>query len=203
MEKIKIKANKLSVISNNFSELYNEGIVVVEQPPARRIVTLDLRRQCYDLSLSESFQGSFFLSFPLIYFRLHYRRHTDGCFSCTNLCVVAANNNVNKAFALPLPNIYYGGTVCICLGIGKHKSLDALSKDAIKNFWSSEFNGEVDDNLRIYQRSLLGNYNRWQDKTKKFPNWVPTSRNLRLEEDFSKSSFYGEAYSLSHANFLG
>ena len=188
----KLKANKLNVVSNNFSKLYNEGIIVVSQPPTRRVVNLDLYSgDNYDLQ--GTFEGNFFLSFPTIYFRLHYRKILDGRFCCCGLTVVAIGEDKNKVFAVPLPNVFLGGMVCIKL-YGKYESLPELCKDVIQNFWSSEFNGDVASNMALYRRCLLGNYNKWQAKTKKMPNWVPSDRNLRIDRTFSKSFFYGDSY---------
>jgi hypothetical protein len=202
VKKIAKPANsQLQIIANNFSSMCNEGVIVVSQPPTRRVVKIDMvyRDEDFDDD-SIGYSGNFFLSFPLMYFRIQYRRYLDNknreTFRATQLHVIfAVANNASKAFIPPLPNVNDLMRVCIELPPTYFRNIEDLYKAAIACFWATEFNDGMFDALGEYDEdSLMGDHRKWQRKTKKQPTWIPNGRSLKPFENFDKRFFYGSAF---------
>jgi len=194
---------QVQIISSNFSTMYNEGVVVVSQPPTRRVVQINLYvRDDYDEDEDENegvYSGNFFLSFPLMYFRIQYRKNfhkKQQHFTAMQLHVVfAASDNKSKAFIPPLPNIDDSMRVCIELPDQQFSNIDDLCKAVVACFWATDFNDGMYDAYEQYDMdSLLGDYRKWQKKTKKQPTWIPNGRSLKQVDGFNKDFFYGESF---------
>lgn len=169
------------MISNNFHESCDQGVVVIKQPPMKRMVKFSLREKRR--------RGLFFLSLPLIYFRLHYKKRIN--FFAKDLHMVFVDND--KLFCPVLPNISQGANVCIKLPKKGYSSLEELYNRVIEIFWQSEFNGTMPySSESMYKNSLLYDYTTWQDKTKSEPNWHPSEKELNLCRNITNNFFYGK-----------
>lgn len=203
--------SELNIISNNFSKLYNEGVVVVEQPPIRRTIEMYLENR-YNATYSKSdpnrtiklckypsYSGNFFLSFPTIYFRIHYLKYRKKL-EFLNLNVVFLDNK-KKICVPPLPNIDLNMRVCVGLfnRALEHKfsNIDDLCRSIVVDFWSSQFNTEMSDAYeRFYKmNSLLGDHRKWQIKTKSNPDWIPNRGLIPVKRDFTKDFLFGKNFS--------
>jgi len=189
---------QLQMVESNFSPMYNEGVTVIAQPPTRRIVQINMEYRGEE-GEEPGYNGNFFLSFPLMYFRIQYKRYFEKNkeqFSASSLHVIfAVADNKSKAFIPPLPNVDDLMRVCIELPKKRFSNVDDLYKAAIDCFWSTDFNDGM--TIALYQYdcdSLLGNHRKWQNKTKKQPIWIPNGRSLKPIENFDKKFFYGSSF---------
>lgn len=197
----KLVSTNPQIISSEFSTLYNEGVVVVSQPPTRRVVEINLEYRDDDFESEEGshatgYMGNFFLSFPLMYFRIQYSKRSSGWLHAQKLHVIfAVAKNKSKAFIPPLPNIDETMQVCIDLPYKRFSNINDLCKAVITCFWSTDFNEEMHDAYSSYDaNSLLGDHRKWQDKTKSDPTWIPNGHKLVLNEYFDKEHFYGKSF---------
>lgn len=175
------------LISSEFSRIDGEGVIVWRQSPAKRMIAV--KTSTYD----DKYQlNRYFLSFPFIFFKIKYsyRKRTflekiffkKHQFVFDQLSVAfSIKGNLNDLFKPPLYNIY-SDTKC-CLGrycFDSFKNKDDLIKYVIDYFWSTDYNGEVNYSIAEYfeENMLLGNFGRWEEKTKKNPNWMPTKKEL-------------------------
>lgn len=179
------------IVSSLFSEKINEGVIVISQPPMRRIVNINYS-YCNNDKLV--YKANFFLSFPLMHFRIQYKLLENKKFKAEGLYVISTvENNKNKAFVLPLSNIYCTGEVCINLQNKSYAKLETLCKNVIAKFWTTKFDDSMIEYYEYYNiDDPLTDHRLWQEKTKKNPNWIPNGRNLKLNTDFDKELFYGE-----------
>ena len=193
----------MKMISNNFSKLYNEGVVIYVQPPARRMAKVQFSRtefDYYSYSQDDSYNENFFLSFPHIAFRIRYRlgsgRKRKGTYSAVDLKVIFTNSEkLTKRFIPPLPNIDEGMKVCIELPNKGFATLEELSKVVIAKFWATNFNDGMYDAFQEYEEnSTLGDHRKWAKKTKKNPKWVPNGRSLVIWNNFDRDDFFGKCY---------
>lgn len=192
MARRKLKMNKPIIVSNNFSPMYNEGVMVVAQPPTRRTVSINMDE-------SDGYQDNFFLSFPLMYFRIQYKRYSERnkrLFVASQLHVIFVSKNNKNVFVPPLPNIDCMMRVCIPLPNSRFTNIDELCREVISCFWYTEFNDGMyeayEDNYN--SDSLLGDHRKWHNKTKTQPNWIPDGRSLKLIVNFDQRFFFGSSF---------
>jgi hypothetical protein len=183
------------IISNNFSDLYNCGVAVFVQPPAKRNLYFNLSQLENSDGMRykgfEDINDRYFLSFPYVGFSIHYVKKQEGISLHSLYLAFSTNLQMTHLFLPSLTNISIN--LHVCLGITPSmNSIEDLCKDVVGNFWSSEFNEDLDCCLYEYShRSILGSPILWQNKTKKNSSWVPTCRNL-ISSDARRCDFFGE-----------
>lgn len=206
------------IISNNFSSLHNEGVVVFRQNPIRRLVQLDFenREWIWDEDENEedwdsdewkknSLKGNFFLSLPYSFYRIDYvkidpvekpkkfRPVMKPGFYPRSLLFVLGDKNLKNAYIPPFSNIDAYMKVCISLG-GPFGSVEELTNSVVSNFWQTTFNLDIVCAISNYGRkSLLSDHRKWQKKTKAEPLWVPNGRFLRPWLSFDPDFFFGKS----------
>jgi hypothetical protein len=205
------------LISNNFSKLYSEGQAVFLQPACRRIVRLELwaddDRGYYDenddeYGKSADYFGNYFLSFPDMLFSVMYRIKSKAVFFRELLCAFTDKKH-KKLYMCSLPNV--SESFDVCMGDfpynNGYKSIEKLYNVLANRFWSSTFDSSFDSSLggsyEMYSDKLLGNYNRWQQKTKKDPNWIPSTRSM-IPSDYDdyEDFFWGTEYKDADKKYL-
>lgn len=178
---------------DHFSKFYNEGVVVVIQQPAKRVVHIEacgnLADELWDGHSEENrynsprfnYNDNFYLSFPYSVFRIKYIKY-KGKFSPDTMSVAFATSfQPKEVYVPPLFNIDESLQVCISLR-GKFSTLSEMYKYCIATFWKTEFNdGMFDafsDNYGGAPRAILFDPRKWEKKTRENPNWIPTARSL-------------------------
>jgi hypothetical protein len=194
------KIDRTKIVSNNFSNSYNEGVAVVIQSPSRRVVRLKIRDfEDQDYANRKECNGNFFLSLPAVYFRIHYICGKNKKYLARNLHVVFANNK--NILIPPLPNIDFNMRVCIPLPQKGFVEIDDLCSAVVFKFWSSQFTDDILENYESYDsKSILGDFRKWHNKTKTNPDWIPNRGFKVIDEKRQKFSgitndfFYGESF---------
>lgn len=194
------------LVSNKFVEDSNEGVAIYVQPPAKRIVRItsagndgEYGNYDYDgdyLQDHHSYKGNFFLSFPHVVFRVHYKSFGNRGYMPTDLRVAFANKmKPSRLFIPPLFNITNDLSVCITLPNKYFLTLEECVKESVKAFWRTEFVDSMFDAHESHydRKSLMGDARKWQKKTKKNPNWVPNGKSL---EEFPVR--FGKFASVAH-----
>ena len=113
---------------------------------------------------------------------IHYK-NDDKLYSFCNLSL-AFQDEKDKLYVPPFFNI--GSNLQVCLGMSvdrekKFSSLEELCIDVINSFWNTTFNFDISINYDYYilsKKPFLCDYNKWENKTKENPNWVPSARYL-------------------------
>ncbi|RTK97275.1 MAG: hypothetical protein EKK64_01725 [Neisseriaceae bacterium] len=123
---------------------------------------------------------NYFLSFPYCVFRIQYNIYDKDQLSIDSLHLCFSNGK--KLFYPPFLNASYG-YICLPDSVKKTKKFKTLKHFldfAILGFWSSKFSDDIIDDLIDYkeEKKKIIDYNYWQKKTKKNPNWIPSSKSL-------------------------
>lgn len=187
------------IISNNFSSECNEGVVVWRQPPVRRMIFLDMSDISYALNFPKT---NYFLSFPYIFYSMHYKVQQKGKISLIRLLLsFSPTSELNKLFYPALFNIE--SNLQCCLGndffiFQNIENIEKLCSIVINSFWQSEYSDDISGSIDQYslKKTILSNYLKWENKTKENPLWVPDKKDL-LEgntESYYMSYFMGNRF---------
>ena len=87
----------------------------------------------------------------------------------------------DKLYKAPFYNVDYGGGVCMGISEVQYvKEFDKFVKYCVESFWKSSFTADIDDNQFEYdsKKMTLGNCEKWQEKTKANPEWIPDDEYL-------------------------
>ena len=77
-----------------------------------------------------------------------------------------------KLYQLPFYNINHDGWICLGRSKKIFKDVESLAYGFLESFWKSRFTMDIGSAPAIYKskNKLLGFYNEWQAKTKKYKN---------------------------------
>lgn len=155
------------------------GLCVWQQAPSRRVVSIVMNGK----------PRGYLLSLPHVLFRIEYTSDRENLYFSEVSAVLAAQERMTKktsVYSMPFPNIDDDvGDVCMPPFRGRGKNLDELCKSVVGTFWSSFFN-DMDGGYRWLQyvdsgkEFLLGDYDKWEKKTKSDPSWTPSARSMIL-----------------------
>lgn len=191
------------IISNEFDSDKNYGIAFYSQSPQKRIIKVNRLKRLermsqdridyFDFKINENNVGNFFLSFPKINFIIIYDRTYHSInkyrYSLINFGIAFSDLNNEELYIPSLYNVDEECNICTSQRDYGAWSLEDLFDQSIKDFWSSEFiMPELSDNVNLYKTRILGNYEKWQKKTKENPNWIPSKREMIRLPDRVKSS---------------
>ena len=155
-------------------------ILVHLQSPMRRMIDVGInpQRLAYQ-GRSGMPKGKYFLSFPHILFKVNYIEKKCGKITTyvpSSLRVAFATikgKKISKICYPALPNIN-DFKVCIAFPKKEFNSIEDMTKSVINTFWTTKFNNDiVIDWFRYSPRSIMFDYEKWQDKTKNNPDWFP------------------------------
>jgi len=190
------------MVSNKFVEDAGEGVAIYVQPPAKRIIHIGSQGHDEDsdydsdyLEEYHTYDEKFFLSFPHVIFRVHYRKSGTG-YMASDLRVAFANKmKPTKLYVPPLFNIDNTLRVCVTLPNKFFRTVDECVEQAVLAFWRTKFEDSMYDayGANYDRKDLVGDPRKWQRKTKKNPKWVPNGRSL---EEFSVR--FGKFSSVTH-----
>jgi len=184
-----IKKNTDDLIYKDmYSSFYNEGVLISIQKPNRRMI-------CYEYEDGFDFiKENFFLSFPYVVFLIKYINKKTSPWQTKNQFVpkklevaFATRSKLKKLYMPPMGNISYDHEVCIDLPKTKFSNIEDMTKKVIAKFWATEFNNDITDCIDEYadEEKDIG-FNKWQEKTKENPKWIPT-HNMLIESRYYPS----------------
>lgn len=172
------------IISNNFSSMNQEGVVVYRQSPNRRVISY--------------YRNRYFLSFPYIFYSIKYMRlMKEDKFKYNGLTIsFSATLELNKLFFPALYNCNAQQQCCLDEVESKFDSVEILCKQVIHQFWSSEFNFDLTGSYSRYfeKHMLLSDYNKWSEKTRSDPAWIPNESELVPSLYINMNSFVGISF---------
>lgn len=157
----------------------NRTIVVIEQPPQIRSVTLSPELVSFkDISASQGNNSSgyrFRLSFPYVLFFLIFDKgkYSGHELYFRNKPLLSTRERVYLA---PIPNIFSENGSRMCMGegfnINKNDSISKQSEFVVSTFWQSTFNDHLGngDSSEIDKR--IKNWRTWQANTKIDPLFI-------------------------------
>lgn len=177
----------LNVLKHVFHELYNEGDIIIVQPPAKRVVRIDTYYE-NEYGDDESEDRNYYLSFPHVIFRIRYSKKNNNYHPMKIRVAFVDKANPKKLYMPPLANISCDGQVCIPVP-SSAKTVTDLAKKWIADFWRTQFNESATDTLEYYHGMVLGSPKSWEKQTHRNPKWIPNGRSLLNFPSMSLSEF--------------
>ena len=160
-----------------YPAMEESGKIIVRCPPTKRIIS-----QSYEEDedfIDENNLHKYFVSLPEMIFRIDYKKYKCVPKSFYESCsIYIAFVSKGKLYRVPFYNTSDNGAVCI--EESTEESLEELTKSCINDFWKTGFTGEIRDNYIEYaeKKMTLGNFKKWQEKTKANPEWIPDDEYL-------------------------
>lgn len=150
------------------------GVAIFSQTPNRRLIRL------YD--------NWYFLSFPHILYKILYTKDSGLIFFGDMSVCFSNNENPKQNDSIFVPALLNCSGDHTCLGdiddaLGDFKffqDVDSLCKAVVTEFWKRKFNWETAGAFSQYvnRHLLLGDFKRWEKKTKAQPKWIPSPINM-------------------------
>ena len=194
-------------ILDNYCNPKDYGIIGFIQKPNKRMVKANVNLRHVSQKLTgqfSKFQGSFFLSFPYVFFRIIYHKNENNRFYFykNGLSVaLGVDENVEKIFRPPMPNIFNHLGICFPVQEEYFSDIESMCNSCVRDFWASEFSYTPDNtydfshyysgnrNSQYSENSIFSDYNQWAKKTKENPDWIPGEEEIL--QCYSKDSFFG------------
>lgn len=204
---------QLSIIPPNcryIEEMQKGYLVVIEEPPALRTISVDMsmngeverlthsgKLEMYgykDFQRKEPRPYKFTLAFPYVIFILYVSKYFEVQDGQAYLRTQQMSGLSDYLLKIPATNISDNGHVCFGDKInGRHKSLNAAIQHAIMVWWSAHFNTDYTYNYSDYIKReipIVSNYLEWQYMSQVNPmfiydaDWIKMDYNIlqRLEE---------------------
>lgn len=165
-------------------------ILYYVQKPCRRVISSINPNTLINPRLEYK---NYFLSFPHCVFKIEYDHdEKNKKFNLIELNFFLSNGK--KLYIPPILNSSSGRICCPknIKGNKKHKSLKDFLNFIVSGFWSSKFSDDIECDIIDYEDSnkKIVDYDYWQRKTKKEPNWIPSYRCLveyLYDDEFQKA----------------
>lgn len=167
------KEKKFSrILQNKFNKTYNQGNILVELPPSRRVIFVS------------SYNGDrsipYFVSFPKIRLNISYIYHPNKCrfyVSSVRLCFFDKSQVYYPIFSNT------GSGLMLCCNTVNAANIETLADQQIKLIFQSKFTSDLQDSLFKYGIYDFVEYHsylkKWEKKTKSNPKWVPGAKELK------------------------
>lgn len=165
------------ILKHKFNKTYNEGRILVELPPSRRMIFV-LNHRLIPFGKERSIP--YFVSMPKIRLNIEYRfipNRDKFCVSNVLICFFDKLQVYHPIFSNLASNFH------LCCNRSSSTNLENMVDQQIKLIFQSEFTTDLMDSLQKYGIRTFGQYHnylrKWEKKTKLDPNWTPGEKELK------------------------
>lgn len=160
-------------------EIQKIRIAVIRYPAAKRTISIYHNQNGFQ---------NYFLSFPSLCFSVEYMITPKGKFEFINLRVAFTDKSkkLKNIYYPQFPNMYSDLHFCMGREWPNFKTVDSMIETVIKRFWGSKFGGDF---VSVGGRTFR--YEKWAEKTKQYPKWVPQISEMRKIEAKSTLLYFG------------